>query len=125
MKLFVTALFLPLVMSSTVPAGSGFVQSTFGTPCTPKDAALTAPQRALSAIPTPPLVCPFLNCFSAYLTLARAGDIGKLLGAKWRELDEEKRQPYVEQAAKDKMRAEEEKRVYELSQKSGSVCGDE
>ncbi|KAJ7875340.1 high mobility group box domain-containing protein, partial [Mycena olivaceomarginata] len=53
-------------------------------------------------------------CFSAYLTLARAGDIGRLLGAKWKELDEEGRKPYVEQAAKDKMRAEEEKRVYEV-----------
>jgi hypothetical protein len=55
-----------------------------------------------------------LNCFSAYLTLARAADIGRLLGAKWKELDEEERKPYVEQAAKDKMRAEEEKRVYEV-----------
>ncbi|KAJ7353664.1 high mobility group box domain-containing protein, partial [Mycena albidolilacea] len=41
-------------------------------------------------------------------------EIGKLLGAKLRELDDEERNPYFEQAAKDKIRAEEEKRVYEV-----------
>jgi hypothetical protein len=63
----------------------------------------------------PPLVCPF-SSFStvAYLTLARAGEIRKLLGAKWKELDDEERKPYNEQAAKDKTREEEEKRVYEV-----------
>jgi len=37
------------------------------------------------------------------------GEVGKLLGAKWKELDEEEKKPYVEMAAKDKVRAEEEK----------------
>ncbi|KAG1789497.1 high mobility group box domain-containing protein [Suillus plorans] len=37
------------------------------------------------------------------------GEVGKLLGAKWKELDEEDKQPYIELAAKDKTRAEEEK----------------
>ncbi|KAH7909982.1 high mobility group box domain-containing protein [Hygrophoropsis aurantiaca] len=37
------------------------------------------------------------------------GEVGKLLGAKWKELDEDEKKPYVEMAAKDKLRAEEEK----------------
>lgn len=61
------------------------------------------------------------------------GEVGKLLGAKWKELDEEEKkvihslipcakfqyantppQPYVELAAKDKTRAEDEKAVYDV-----------
>ncbi|KAJ7279054.1 high mobility group box domain-containing protein, partial [Mycena rebaudengoi] len=34
------------------------------------------------------------------------GEVGKLLGAKWKEFDGEQRKPYIEQAAKDKARAE-------------------
>ncbi|KAI6042399.1 high mobility group box domain-containing protein [Pisolithus marmoratus] len=37
------------------------------------------------------------------------GEVGKLLGAKWKELSEDERKPYIEMAAKDKARAEEEK----------------
>ncbi|KAH7882175.1 high mobility group box domain-containing protein [Phlebopus sp. FC_14] len=37
------------------------------------------------------------------------GEVGKLLGAKWKELDEDEKKPYIEMAAKDKARAEEEK----------------
>ncbi|EEB88924.1 hypothetical protein MPER_13045, partial [Moniliophthora perniciosa FA553] len=43
---------------------------------------------------------------------------GKLLGAKWKELDEEEKKPYVEQAAKDKERAEGEKIAYDSGKKS-------
>jgi hypothetical protein len=59
------------------------------------------------------------------------GEVGKLLGAKWKELDDEEkkvrstipllgrafwhyRQPYIEQAAKDKVRAEEDKAAYDV-----------
>ncbi|KAJ7721922.1 high mobility group box domain-containing protein [Mycena olivaceomarginata] len=98
------ALFLPLVMSSTIPAGSGAVQSTFGIPCTP-------PRRALNA---------YMFFSQEWRDMVRAenpdasfGEIGKLLGAKWKELDDEERKPYNEQAAKDKTRAEEEMRVYD------------
>jgi hypothetical protein len=37
------------------------------------------------------------------------GEVGKLLGAKWKELDDDEKKPYIELAAKDKIRAEEEK----------------
>jgi len=37
------------------------------------------------------------------------GEIGKLLGAKWKEMDEEDKKPYNEQAAADKLRADREK----------------
>ena len=60
------------------------------------------------------------------------GEIGKLLGAKWKELDDEEKkvcfvhvtwssqtdvdlQPYIEQAARDKDRAEKEKKDYDVS----------
>ncbi|KAG6809281.1 hypothetical protein H0H92_000832 [Tricholoma furcatifolium] len=43
------------------------------------------------------------------------GEIGKLLGAKWKELSEEERKPYVEMAAKDKARAEAELDAYNKS----------
>ncbi|EDR09427.1 uncharacterized protein LACBIDRAFT_184303 [Laccaria bicolor S238N-H82] len=51
------------------------------------------------------------------------GEVGKLLGAKWKELDEEEKKPYVEQASKDKTRAEEAKAAYDSNKKSAS--GDE
>jgi hypothetical protein len=37
------------------------------------------------------------------------GEVGKLLGAKWKELDEDEKKPYLDLAATDKTRAEEEK----------------
>ena len=46
-----------------------------------------------------------LNCFP--------GEVGKLLGAKWKELDDEEKKPYVELANKDKARAEGEKTAYD------------
>ncbi|KIL64601.1 hypothetical protein M378DRAFT_77996 [Amanita muscaria Koide BX008] len=42
------------------------------------------------------------------------GEVGKLLGAKWKELDDEEKKPYVERAAQDKNRAEKEKAAYEV-----------
>ncbi|KAJ3825338.1 high mobility group box domain-containing protein [Lentinula raphanica] len=47
------------------------------------------------------------------------GEVGKLLGAKWKELDEEEKKPYIEQAARDKERAEEEKTAYDNGAASG------
>ncbi|GAA6014578.1 hypothetical protein JCM10207_001651 [Rhodosporidiobolus poonsookiae] len=41
------------------------------------------------------------------------GEIGKLLGAKWKELDEEDRKPYEEKAKADKARYEKEKAAYD------------
>jgi len=52
------------------------------------------------------------------------GEVGKLLGAKWKELDDEEKKPYVEQAARDKERAEEEKTAYD-NKKSGSGGDDD
>jgi len=53
------------------------------------------------------------------------GEVGKLLGAKWKELDEEEKKPYIEQAAKDKTRAEEEKAAYDGGKKSDASAGEE
>ncbi|KAF9649583.1 hypothetical protein BDM02DRAFT_3094565, partial [Thelephora ganbajun] len=43
------------------------------------------------------------------------GEIGKLLGAKWKEMDDEEKKPYVDQAAADKIRAEKEKEAFSVS----------
>jgi len=51
------------------------------------------------------------------------GEIGKLLGAKWKELEEGDKKPYVEQAARDKQRAEDEKAAYDS--KAQASGGDE
>ncbi|KAJ8590656.1 hypothetical protein M405DRAFT_815742 [Rhizopogon salebrosus TDB-379] len=48
------------------------------------------------------------------------GEVGKLLGAKWKELDEEDKQPYIELAAKDKARAEDEKASMAAAAKSSA-----
>ncbi|KAF7297226.1 hypothetical protein MIND_00955700 [Mycena indigotica] len=59
---------------------------------------------------------------------ASFGEVGKLLGAKWKELDDEEKQPYIEQAAKDKTRAEQEKEAYEgggSGKKSAAASGEE
>lgn len=54
------------------------------------------------------------------------GEVGKLLGAKWKELDDDERKPYVEMAAKDKARAEEEKASMSAPQpKSGKESGED
>lgn len=45
------------------------------------------------------------------------GEVGKLLGAKWKELDEDEKKPYIDQAAKDKERADEEKAAYDTKAK--------
>ncbi|KAG8911451.1 Non-histone chromosomal protein 6, partial [Tulasnella sp. 417] len=48
---------------------------------------------------------------------ASFGEVGKLLGAKWKELDEEEKISYTEQAAKDKARYEGEKESAEAAPK--------
>jgi len=52
------------------------------------------------------------------------GEIGKLLGAKWKELDDSEKKPYIEQAARDKSRAEDEKNAYDNKKVVDSGSGD-
>ncbi|CCD22684.1 high-mobility group nucleosome-binding protein NDAI_0A05290 [Naumovozyma dairenensis CBS 421] len=40
------------------------------------------------------------------------GQIGKVLGAKWKELNDEEKQPYQDKADADKKRYESEKELY-------------
>jgi len=53
------------------------------------------------------------------------GEVGKLLGAKWKELDDSEKKPYIEQAARDKTRAENEKASYDSKAGSGGDEDDE
>jgi len=46
-----------------------------------------------------------------YLTIF-TGDVGKLLGEKWKSLNEKQKTPYEAKAAADKKRYEEEKAAY-------------
>ncbi|KAI0351662.1 hypothetical protein OH77DRAFT_1429492 [Trametes cingulata] len=52
------------------------------------------------------------------------GEIGRLLGAKWKELDEEEKKPYIEQASADKARAEQEKSEYNGKKADSAGSGD-
>lgn len=49
------------------------------------------------------------------LTHLIIGQVGKVLGERWKALNEEQRGPYEESAAKDKKRYEEEKANYNVS----------
>ncbi|BDD56939.1 Non-histone chromosomal protein 6 [Monascus purpureus] len=40
------------------------------------------------------------------------GQVGKMLGEKWKALSDDERRPYVEKAAADKKRYDEEKKSY-------------
>lgn len=40
------------------------------------------------------------------------GDVGKILGEKWKQLNEKQKAPYEAKAAADKKRYEEEKAAY-------------
>ncbi|KAH9948480.1 high mobility group box domain-containing protein [Amylocystis lapponica] len=53
------------------------------------------------------------------------GEIGKLLGAKWKELDDSEKKPYIEQAARDKTRAEQEKTEYDGKKAESAGSGDD
>ncbi|ORY85971.1 high mobility group box domain-containing protein [Leucosporidium creatinivorum] len=44
---------------------------------------------------------------------ASFGDLGKLLGAKWKEMDDDEKKPFVKQANDDKARYETEKEAYD------------
>lgn len=44
-----------------------------------------------------------------------AGEVGKLLGEKWKALSEKQRTPYEAKAAADKKRYEQEKAAYAVS----------
>lgn len=48
---------------------------------------------------------------------AAFGEIGKLMGAKWKEMSDEDKQPYVEQAEEDKARAEKDRADAGLTKK--------
>lgn len=40
------------------------------------------------------------------------GDVGRLLGTKWKEMSEDEKKPYIDMANRDKERAEAEKAAY-------------
>ena len=40
------------------------------------------------------------------------GDVGRLLGTKWKEMSDDEKKPYVDMASRDKERAEAEKAAY-------------
>ncbi|GAA5862053.1 hypothetical protein JCM3774_006153 [Rhodotorula dairenensis] len=48
------------------------------------------------------------------------GEIGKILGAKWKEADENERKPYEDKAAAEKVRYEKEKAAYDAENPDAS-----
>jgi len=53
------------------------------------------------------------------------GEVGKLLGAKWKELSEVEKKPYTDQAMRDKERAEREKAELEDKKEAASDKDDD
>lgn len=49
---------------------------------------------------------------SSTVTDVFPGDVGKILGEKWKQLNEKQKAPYEAKAAADKKRYEEEKAAY-------------
>lgn len=59
-------------------------------------------------------VCATIADFVSYLRFCnRAGDVGRLLGAKWKEMSDAEKKPYLDMANRDKLRAEAEKAAYQ------------
>lgn len=56
-----------------------------------------------------------LSVQSLMQKLTTPGEVGKMLGEKWKTLSEKQRQPYEAKAAADKKRYEEEKEAYAVS----------
>ncbi|CEH13028.1 non-histone chromosomal protein 6 [Ceraceosorus bombacis] len=52
---------------------------------------------------------------------ASFGEVGRLLGAKWQEMSEAQKKPYLDMAERDKVRAANEKAAFE--KKSGGGKG--
>ena len=57
---------------------------------------------------------PVVFAFTSNIFMRNTGEVGKLLGAKWKEMDDSEKKPYIEQAARDKERAESEKAAYDV-----------
>lgn len=53
-----------------------------------------------------------VHATGASATNMSTGQVGKMLGEKWKNLSDEDRRPYDEKAAADKKRYEEEKATY-------------
>lgn len=49
---------------------------------------------------------------------ASFGEIGRLLGAKWKDMSEAQKQPYNDMADRDKARADSEKSAYKTASKA-------
>ena len=63
----------------------------------------------------------YLTASVSSISLTSAGDVGKILGEKWKELTDKERKPYDEKARVDKERYETEKARYQGV--SASVSG--
>ncbi|KIM29253.1 hypothetical protein M408DRAFT_328926 [Serendipita vermifera MAFF 305830] len=53
------------------------------------------------------------------------GEVAKKLGAKWKSMSDEEKEPYVEKHQADKKRAEEAKEAYESKGKGTAASGDD
>lgn len=47
-----------------------------------------------------------------------SGEVGRLLGARWKEMSEAQKQPYKDMAERDKVRASSEKTAYKTASKA-------
>ncbi|KAG8777294.1 Non-histone chromosomal protein 6 [Serendipita sp. 397] len=59
------------------------------------------------------------------LLISFTGEVAKRLGAKWKSMSDEEKEPYVEKHQADKKRAEDAKEAYESKGKAAAASGDD
>ena len=65
--------------------------------------------------PELPLVCAPFDVSCRHLLISHLGQVGKVLGERWKALNDKQRTPYEAKAAQDKKRYEDEKASYNVS----------
>ena len=75
-------------------------------------------QRTLAS----PLVCSAVMPMLWRMLIRYPGQVGKLLGERWKALNEKQRAPYDAKAATDKKRYEDEKANYQVSMRELVEC---
>lgn len=75
--------------------------------------AMRTPASASVGLPTLPMCC--VRMYHANSARLPTGQVGKLLGERWKALNDKQRAPYEAKAAADKKRYETEKASYNVS----------
>lgn len=61
---------------------------------------------------------------TAYIHVPLAGEIGRILGATWKQMSDAQKKPYNDMAERDKIRAEQDKAAYGKKSKKAANDSD-